>query len=161
MNSVDTVSRATKRRRLSLLLILAIVGTVFATTGLAQAASDSSSGTPTVTSAKQGDPSAISTEVACIQNYAADPAHNYSNYAPAIGSPEVTDGIHSGLQPCATFTGSLTGRNQVAQFLSPHVYPGGIQIVVFGGPNQAFLFGGAPGTPIAGYTAGPLSLIHI
>ena len=156
MNSVDTISRATERRRWSLLLILTIIGTVFATTGLAQAASDSSSTTPPpVTSAKQGDPSAISTEVACIKNYAADPANNYSNYAPAIGSPEVTDAIHSGLQPCATFTGSLTGRNQVAQFLSPHVYPGGIQIVVFGGPNQAFLFGGAPGTPIAGYTAGP------
>ena len=122
MNSVDTISRATERRRWSLLLILTIIGTVFATTGLAQAASDSSSTTPPpVTSAKQGDPSAISTEVACIKNYAADPANNYSNYAPAIGSPEVTDAIHSGLQPCATFTGSLTGRNQVAQFLSPHV----------------------------------------
>jgi hypothetical protein len=130
-------------------------GVVVASAGLAQAASNSSSTTPPVTSAKQGDPSAIRSEVDCIENYASDPANNYSNYAPAIGSPEVTDAIHSGLQPCATFTGSLTGRNQVAQFLSPHVYPGGIQIVVFGGPNQAFLFGGAPGTPIAGYTAGP------
>jgi hypothetical protein len=135
---------------------LAFSGLLFVAIDNAAAATAAGSTSPyVVTSAQRGDPSAIRHEVACIKAYAADPKNNYTNYAPAIGAPEVTDAIHSGLQPCATFTGTLTGRNQVAQFLSPYVYPGGIQIVVFGGPNQAFLIGGAPATPVAGYTDGP------
>jgi hypothetical protein len=137
-------------------VVVALAGLLMIAASVAQASTAATTAAPyVVTSAKQGNPNVIRDEVACIKAYAADPSNHYTNYAPAIGAPEVTDAIHSGLQPCATFTGTLTGRNQVVQFLSPHVYPGGIQIVVFGGPNRAFLIGGAPGTPIAGYTAGP------
>ena len=76
------------------------------------------------------------------------------NYAIAIGAAEVTDNVHSSFQPCATFTGSMTGNNQVALYQSPTQYPGGIQIVVQGGPNAAFLLGGSPGSA-ASYTGGP------
>jgi len=85
-------------------------------------------------------------EVACINKYAKDPSHNYSNYAKAIGAPEVADNVHSGLQSCATFTGSPTGSNQVSQYLSPVQYEGGIQMVIQGGPNASFLIGGSPGS---------------
>ena len=90
-----------------------------------------------------------------MRAYAKDPANNFTNYAAAIGAPEVTDAIHSGLQPCATFTGRAKGANQVAQFTTSQSYPGGVQIVTFGGPDSAFLLAGAPGTPIPGYTDGP------
>ena len=106
-------------------------------------------------SAGQGVPSAIPHEVACMRSYAKNPANNFTNYAAAIGAPEVTDAIHSGVQPCATFTGTMKGKNQVAQFTSTQSYPGEIQIVTFGGPNAAFLFGGAPWSPMPSYTEGP------
>ena len=104
----------------------------------------------------------INAEVACITAYAADPANNYVNYAPAIGAPEVTDAVHSGLQPCATFADDSSGKKnmhhvgrkyQVAQYLSPTVYPGQIQMIIQGGPDAAFLVGGAPGTPCLLYTS--------
>ncbi len=102
--------------------------------------------------------SAQSAQVNCINAYAKIPSNNYLNYAPAIGSPEVSDAIHSGLQPCATFADGVTGSTrkfQVAQYLSPTVYPGQIQLVIQGGPDAAFLVGGAPGTPIPSYSGGP------
>ena len=102
--------------------------------------------------------SAQAAQVTCIKAYAKKPSNNYLNYSPAIGSPEVTDAIHSGLQPCATFADGVSGsgrRYQVAQFLSPTVYPGQIQLVIQGGPNAAFLVGGAPGTPVPSYSGGP------
>ncbi|CAB4917078.1 unannotated protein [freshwater metagenome] len=105
--------------------------------------------------ASQGVPSAIQHEVDCMRSYVKDPSHNFTNYAAAIGAPEVTDAIHSGLQPCATFTGKVNGKNQVAQFTTAQSYPGGVQIVTFGGPNAAFLLGGSPAIPIPSYTDGP------
>ena len=48
----------------------------------------------------------------------------------------------------------MKGNNQVALYQSPTQYPGGIQIVVQGGPTAAFLLGGSPGTA-ASYTGGP------
>lgn len=97
-----------------------------------------------------GDQSAIPKEVACIKEYAADPANNFSNYMPAIGAPEHTDAIHSGTQPCATFTGSLGGNNQVFQYQSQSTWPGGIQFVVFDGPNAGYVQGGGLGSPSSG-----------
>jgi len=90
-----------------------------------------------------------------MRSYAKDRANNFTNYAAAIGAPEVTDAIHSGLQPCATFTGTMKGKNQVAQFTSAQSYPGGVQIVTFGGPKAAFLLGGSPAIPISSYLDGP------
>ena len=100
------------------------------------------------------DQAIVAAEVACIKQYAALPKNHLINYAAAIGAAEVTDNVHSGLQPCATFTGSMKGNNQVALYQSPTQYPGGIQIVVQGGPTAAFLLGGSPGTA-ASYTGGP------
>ena len=111
-----------------------------------------------VQSAAASTQSIVKKEVDCIRSYAADPANNFTNYAPAIGAPEVTDAIHSGLQPCATFAGGAKIRRnkfQVAQYLSPTVYPGQIQLIIQGGPNSAFLVGGSPGLPVPSYTAGP------
>ena len=53
--------------------------------------------------------SAQAAQVKCIKGYAKKPSNNYLNYSPAIGSPEVTDAIHSGLQPCATFADGVSG----------------------------------------------------
>jgi len=111
-----------------------------------------------VQSAVASKQSLIKQEVACMKSYAADPANNFTNYAPAIGAPEVVDAIHSGLQPCATFAGGAnisTNKFQVAQDLSPTVYPGQIQLIIQGGPDAAFLIGGSPGTPIPSYTPRP------
>jgi hypothetical protein len=139
---------------------IAIVAVAAAVAGFLFAA-PSVSAAPPVSPTRQA---MINAEVACMKAYAADPANNYLNYAPAIGAPEVTDAIHSGLQPCATFADDNSGQKhlhhtgrkyQVAQFLSPTVYPGQIQLIVQGGPNAAFLVGGAPGTPIPSYTGGP------
>ncbi len=97
-----------------------------------------------------GDLSAIPKEVSCMKEYAADPANNFSNYMPAIGAPEHTDAIHSGTNPCATFTGSLSGENEVFQYQSESTWPGGIQLVVFDGPNAGYLQGGGLGSPSSG-----------
>ena len=97
-----------------------------------------------------GDLSVVQNEVSCMQQYVKDPANNYTNYPPVIGAPEHTDAIHSGVQPCATFTGSFSGKNQVYQYQSQTAYPGGVQFVVFGGPNEAFLQGGGLGSPSSG-----------
>lgn len=55
-----------------------------------------------------GDIKLFRKEIACISAYAKNPDNNYVNYFPAIGSPEHTDSIHSGVQPCAT----VTSRNK-------------------------------------------------
>jgi hypothetical protein len=86
---------------------------IFTTTQIIGCSGESSS---TNTSGISVDPAIVSAEIACITQYAANSANNYVNYAAAIGSPEVTDSIHSGLQPCATFMGSRTGNNQVALY---------------------------------------------
>ena len=144
------------------LVALVLAGSLALVAGCSSSGSTSSTTAPpttasaaTITSASQGDQSAIQTEVNCINAYAPVEANNFLNYAVAIGAPEVTDSAHSGTQPCATFSGSMTGNNQVAQYLSKQIYPGLLQMVVFGGPKAAFAVGGAPGTAIASYTKGP------
>ena len=54
------------------------------------------------------DQKIVAQEVECMKQYAAVSTNNYVNYAAAIGAPEHTDSIHSGVQPCATFTGSFS-----------------------------------------------------
>ncbi|MFD9976743.1 hypothetical protein ACFWZR_21005 [Streptomyces sp. NPDC059017] len=100
-----------------------------------------------------GDLNAIPKEVACMKSYAADPANNMVNYPPVIGAPEHTDAIHSGVYPCATWTGDSSGPNQVFSYKSETDYPGGISFVTFGGPNDAYLIGGASGLEV--YSPGP------
>ena len=89
-----------------------------------------------------GDQSLFPQETSCIQKYAADPANNYVGYFPAIGAPEHTDNIRTGVQPCGHFTGSLTGPNQIFRYQSETTYPGGIGLVVFDGPNAGYLWAG-------------------
>jgi hypothetical protein len=88
------------------------------------------------------DSTIVATEVGCMRQYAADPSNNYVNYAPAIGAPEHTDSIHSGVQPCATFTGSFTGSNQAFQKTSVSTW-GSIQLLVNDGPTGSYILGGA------------------
>ncbi len=89
-----------------------------------------------------GDQSLFPSETKCIENYASDPANNYVGYYPAIGAPEHTDNVRSGVQPCGHFTGSLSGDNQVFKYQSETTYPGGIGLVVFDGPNAGYLWAG-------------------
>jgi len=89
-----------------------------------------------------GDLSAIPNEESCMQSYVRDPANNYANYPPVIGAPEHADAIHSGVNSCATFTGQFSGKNQVYQYQSQSQYLGGIGLVVFGGPDAAYLEAG-------------------
>jgi hypothetical protein len=71
------------------------------------------------------------------------------HYFPAIGSPEHTDNVHSGVNPCATFTGSLTSKNDVDTFTSTTTYES-VQFVVLDGPNGAYLQGGGLGSSAKG-----------
>ena len=89
-----------------------------------------------------GDQSLFPQETSCVQKYAADPAHNYAGYFPAIGAPEHTDNVRSGLMPCAHFTGNFSGNDQVFRYQSETTYPGGIGLVVFDGPNAGYLWAG-------------------
>jgi hypothetical protein len=88
-----------------------------------------------------GDRAAFPQETFCIQKYAKNPQNHYLNYWPAIGAPEHTDSLHSGAYPCATFTGSLDGPNQVLQDVSDSTWES-IQFIVFDGPHGAYLLGG-------------------
>ncbi len=92
-----------------------------------------------------GDQSLFGKETSCVENWAKDPANNYVGYWPAIGAPEHTDNVRSGLMPCANFTGDFNGGksgNQVFQYKSETTYPGGIGLVVFDGPNAGYLWAG-------------------
>ena len=96
-----------------------------------------------------GDQSVFDKETNCVESYAKDPANNYLGYYPAIGAPEHTDNVRSGVMPCATFTGAFSDQNQVFQYASESTY-GNIQFVVFDGPNGAYLQGGGLGPPGSG-----------
>ena len=89
-----------------------------------------------------GDQSLFGKETSCVESWAKDAANNYAGYWPAIGAPEHTDNVRSGLMPCATFTGDFNGKNQVFQYKSETTYPGGIGLVVFDGPNGGYLWAG-------------------
>ena len=102
---------------------------------------------PAIAQGLQGDVFANPIEEICIYNYSLDPAHNYVNYWKAIGAPEHTDNIDSGTQPCAVFTGSFDGSNQVQQFVSESTWAS-IQFVVFDGPQGAYLQGGGLAPPV-------------
>ena len=103
--------------------------------------SEGSSSTSTTVKQISVDSTIVATEVGCMKQYAADPSNNYVNYAPAIGAPEHTDSIHSGVQPCATFTGSFSGSNQAIQMTSASTW-GSIQFIVNDGPTGSYIMGG-------------------
>ena len=154
---MSTRAATNSLRALGMLIAITTISMapIGSTMGAPAALEGAGAGSSALPSASVGIRSRIPREVSCMRAYVKDPSHHFTNYAPAIGAPEVTDAIHSGLQPCATFTGSVRTANQVAQFNSSQMYPGGIQIVTFGGPGSAFLLGGAPGVPETSYTNGP------
>jgi hypothetical protein len=96
-----------------------------------------------------GNQSAFAQEVACMAQAVKDPSNNMLNYWPAIGAPEHTDSIHSGVNPCAMFTGSFDGENQVYYHKSASNFSN-VQFIVFDGPNGAYLQGGGLGVPPLG-----------
>lgn len=57
--------------------------------------------------------------------------------------------MHSGVNPCATFTGSLTSENDVQTFTSTTTYES-VQFIVFDGPDGAYLQGGGLGSSAKG-----------
>ncbi len=132
--------RSTTRAAAAAIFGLAIVSVP----AMAQDASPAPSASPAASAAPAdagpltGELSVIPQEISCITEYAANSANSYVNYLAAIGSPEHTDAIHSGVQPCATFTGDLSGDNVVYQHVSDPEYFQ-INFVVFGGPNDAYL----------------------
>ena len=95
------------------------------------------------------DQTIVAKEVECMKQYAAVSTNNYVNYAAAIGAPEHTDSIHSGVQPCATFTGSFSGSNQAAQSKSESTWSS-IQFIVNDGPTGSYLLGGGLASDTAG-----------
>ena len=97
-----------------------------------------------------GDTKIIPKEVKCITKYAQDPNNHYVNYLPAIGAPEHTDSIDTGVMPCATFTGKLNGKsNTVLQNVSQSSWES-IQFIVFDGPDFGYVQGGGLANSSAG-----------
>ena len=111
--------------------------------------SDGGGTTSAVTPRISVDPKIVAIEVECMKQYAAVSTNNYVNYAAAIGAPEHTDSIHSGVQPCATFTGSFNGSNQAAQSKSESTWSS-IQFIVNDGPTGSYLLGGGLASDTAG-----------
>ena len=114
---------------------------IFAMTHIISCSGGDSSTSTTTSTGISVNPEIVATEVACMKQYAATPTNNYVNYAAAIGAPEHTDSIHSGVQPCATFTGSFSGLNQAAQMTSASTW-GSIQFIVNDGPTGSYIMGG-------------------
>ena len=111
--------------------------------------SDGGGTTSAVTPRISVDPKIVAIEVECMKQYAAVSTNNYVNYAAAIGAPEHTDSIHSGVQPCATFTGSFNGSNQASQSKSESTWSS-IQFIVNDGPTGSYLLGGGLASDTAG-----------
>lgn len=139
-------------RHLAFTFILALT---LATIALAGAMDDVSAQDATATPAPAsisadgpivGDQSLFPAEVDCMQKLVMDPKNHMVNHLPAIGSPEHTDSAHSGVFPCATFTGNITGTNQVFQYQSTANYDN-IQFISFAGPYEAYLYGGSLSMP--------------
>ncbi len=128
---------------LLLLLLVILIPTLSGTNGDVKTNLNGFVGQTTDTTGPiPGDQTLFQKETRCIEKYAGDPANNYQGYFPAIGAPEHTDNVRSGVQPCGSFTGSLTGDNQVFRYQSETTYPGGIGLVVFDGPEAGYLWAG-------------------
>ncbi|MCG3777277.1 MAG: hypothetical protein JW395_4155 [Nitrospira sp.] len=94
-----------------------------------------------------GDVKAFRKEVRCQLKFAQQPSSNLRGYLPAIGAAEHTDSVHSGVYPCATWTGSFDGANNVLQYVSDTTWAS-IQLVVFDGPEVGYLQGGGAAPPV-------------
>jgi hypothetical protein len=98
-----------------------------------------------------GDVSLYAQELECAQSLSTP------GYYPSINGAEIADAQRSGLFPCATFTGSFTGANQVYAWRSEDDYqaanfvnnrrPG--EIYLTGGDNPSITGAVAPGPYVA------------
>ena len=130
-------------------IIFCLAISIFSATQIIGCSGGSSSSSTTTSTGISVNPTIVATEVGCMKQYAAIPSNNYVNYASAIGAPEHTDSIHSGVQPCATFTGSFSGLNQAIQMTSASTW-GSIQLIVNDGPTGSYLMGGGLATDTTG-----------
>jgi len=92
-----------------------------------------------------GDVALYMKELSCA---AGDPAPGY--YRPSLNPAEITGPERSGFFPCANFTGSHEGPNQVFAWRSEDDYPG-ISYIVTREPGELYIVGGeypTPGDPL-------------
>lgn len=93
-----------------------------------------------------GDQARFKQEQSCSAELVKNESDHRLNHWPAIGSAEHSDSLHTGMEPCATFTGSFDGANQVFQHASDTTFSQ-INFVVFDGPDGAYLMGGGTASP--------------
>lgn len=133
-------------------LMIAVAAVIVGIVGLSNVAVAQSDGGAVDVGPLVGDQSVFADEAACQMQLTQDPANNLANYWPAIGTPEHVNSTHSGVYPCATFTGSFTvtgtysDTNQVFYHVSEDNF-GDVQFIVFDGPNAGYLMGGGLGVP--------------
>ena len=82
-----------------------------------------------------GDVSLYANELACAEKLATP------GYFSSINAAEIADAQRSGLFPCATFTGSYDGPNQVFAWRSADTYPG-ISYINNRRPGELYIVGG-------------------
>jgi hypothetical protein len=82
-----------------------------------------------------GDVSLYAKELACRQNIATP------GYYSSLNGAEISDSQRSGLFPCATFTGTFDGQNQLYAWKSLDEYPG-ISYINNRKPGELYIVGG-------------------
>lgn len=95
-----------------------------------------------------GDVTLYAKELACQQKL---PTPGYASF---LNAAEIADGQRSGVFPCATFTGSHDGPNQVFAFRSVDDYPG-ISYINNGEPGVIYIVGGEYPVPADPNMVGP------
>lgn len=95
-----------------------------------------------------GDVSLYAKELACQQ------AIPTPGYYPSLNGAEISDAQRSGMFPCASFTGSHDGPNQVFAWRSADDYPG-ISYINNRRPGELYIVGGEYPTPDDPRMAGP------
>ena len=95
-----------------------------------------------------GDITLYATELACQQQTPTP------GYYPSLNGAEISDAERSGIFPCATFTGSFDGPNQVYAWRSADEYPG-IAYINTRQPGELYVVGGEVPTIADPIPAGP------
>lgn len=95
-----------------------------------------------------GDVTLYASEIACQQKL---PTPGYASF---LNGAEIADGQRSGVFPCATFTGSHDGPNDVFAFRSIDDYPG-ISYINNGEPGVIYIVGGEYPVPADPNMVGP------
>jgi hypothetical protein len=88
------------------------------------------------------------------QEYACSQKLPTPGYYPSLNAAEVADGQRSGIYPCATFTGSFDGPNQVFAWRAADPYQA-TEYIVNRRPGELFVAGGANPPLTGAVPAGP------